>query len=103
MPAVAFAVTMPEVATPEAFVTAVMPPAMVARAPLAGTVKVTVAPETGLLLASSTVAVSTAPKAVLTVVVWPEPLVTAMDAAGPGVFVMPKLTPVTLGTEATIL
>ena len=97
------AVTIPEVAIPFEPVTAVMPPAIVALAPLPGTVKVTVAPGTGLLPASSTVAVNTAPKAVLMAVVWLAPLVAVIEAAAPAVFVKLKLTPVTLGTEATTL
>ena len=97
------AVTTPEVATPFTPVTAVSPPAIEALALLPGTTKVTVTPLTGLLPASLAVAVKTAPKAVPTTVVWPDPLVTLSEVAAPAVFVMLKLTAVTLGTEAAIL
>src|SRR5215472_5918278 len=60
------AVKTAEVATPEAFVTAVVtPPANVPLAPLAGAAKVTVTPFTGLFPESGTVAWSCAGKAVL--------------------------------------
>ena len=97
-----FAVTVPVVATPEPLVTAVAP-ATVALAPETGGAKVTVTPETGLLPASRTVAVSTAAKAVPTTADWGEPLVTTIEAAGPAVFVIAKLTEVRLVAEATML
>ena len=102
-PVIPLAVKAPETATPEALVIAVLPPVITALAPLPGTAKVTVTPGTGLAAASRTVADKTAPKPVLTTAVWPEPLVTLMAVAAPAVFVITKLTPVTLGTLATIL
>ena len=61
------AVKVPEVARPPALVTAVLPPPMVAEAPEPGGVKVTVAPEIGLPLASVTRATSGLEKAPPTV------------------------------------
>jgi hypothetical protein len=56
-PTVAFAVNMADVATPDAFVMAVVTPfANVPLAPVDGAVNVTVTPESGLLPASRTVA-----------------------------------------------
>lgn len=60
------AVNVAEVATPRALVVAVFtPPANVPLAPLAGAVKVTTTPLTGLLPASVTVTTKGAAKAVL--------------------------------------
>ena len=97
------AVSKPEVAIPEALVTAVMPPAMVALAPLPGTVKVTVTPLTTLLPESRTVAVKTVANCALMVALWPEPLVTVIEAGAAAVFVMLKFTGVTEGTVAETL
>jgi len=73
-----------EVATPLAFVVAVFaPPANVPLAPLFGAVNVTTTPNTGLLLASLTVATNGAPNAVLIAALCPEPLVTETVAGGP--------------------
>jgi hypothetical protein len=101
---VAFAVNTAEVATPLAFVVAVFtPPANVPLAPLAGGVKVTTTPLTGLFPESVTVATRGAAKAVLIVALWPEPLVTETFAAGPVKFVSAKFADVSLGALATTL
>jgi hypothetical protein len=85
---VAFAVKTAEVATPLAFVVAVFaPPANVPLAPVAGGVNVTTVPLTGLFALSLTVATNGAPNAVLTAALWGVPLVAAIEAAGPAVFV----------------
>jgi hypothetical protein len=101
-PAVAFAVNVAEVATPLAFVVAVFTPlANVPLAPLAGGVKATTTPLTGLLLASVTVATKGAPKAVLIVVLCPDPPVTVTFAGAADVFVRAKfaeVAPVALAT-----
>lgn len=97
------AVSSPDVATPEALVTAVMPPAMVALAPLPGTVNVTVTPLTALLPESRTVAERTVPNWALITALWPEPLVTLMEAGAAAVFVRLKFTGVTDGTVAETL
>src|SRR5258708_2796625 len=104
-PAVAFAVNVVDVALPlpvvgGAAVDAV-PFATVPLAPLAGAVKVTTAPRTGLFPASVTVATSGAANAVLIATLCPEPLVTVTFAAGPVVFVSAKfaeVAPVALAT-----
>ena len=85
MPAVVLAVRAPEVARPLALVTAVLPPLMVAEAPEPGGVKVTVAPEIGLPLASVTRATSGLVKAAPTVADCPEPDETAVVLAAPAV------------------
>ena len=59
---------------------------------VAGAVKVTVAPETGLPKESVTSATNGLVKAVLTVVVWAPPEETAMVAAVPALLVSEKLT-----------
>src|SRR5258708_15655674 len=77
-PAVAFAVNVADVATPPEFVVAVLtPPANVPLAPLAGAVKVTTTPLTGLFPASVAVATNGALNAVLIAALCPEPLVAA--------------------------
>jgi len=102
-PAVPLAVNTAEVATPEALVTAVFtPPANVPLAPLPGAVNVTVTPLTGLPPESVTVATNGAAKAVLMVVVCPDPLVAAMDAAGPAVFVNAKFAGVATPGAAAV-
>ena len=73
------------VATPLLLVVAAVvltPPVKIPLAPLAGAVKVTVAPLTALLLASLTVAASAAPKFVLTVALCGVPAVAVMLAGG---------------------
>src|SRR6267154_1165710 len=100
------AVNMPEVATPLALVTAVfVPPANVPLAPVcAGAVNVTVTPETGLLLASFTVACRAVLNEVLIVAVCGVPVVAVMLAAGPAVLVRAKLATVaTPDTDAATL
>ena len=103
-PAVAFAVNVEDVATPLAFVVAVViavPFANVPLAPLPGAENVTTTPPTGLLPASVTVATSGAPNAVLIGALCPDPLVTVTFAAAPAVFVSAKfaeVAPVALAT-----
>jgi hypothetical protein len=89
-PTMAFAVKTLEVAIPDAFVTAVAPPANVPPAPLAGAANVTVTPLTGFPPLSLTVAMSFAAKAVLIVAVCGVPPVAAIDAAAPALFVSAK-------------
>src|SRR5690349_15615918 len=100
LPAVKFAVSGFDVATPDASVTAVFPPVKVARAPLGGTVNVTVTLLTGLLAASRTVATSRFANAVFTVADCGVPLVATIEAAVPGVFVKAKVAGV--ATPATV-
>jgi len=89
------AVKVADVATPLAFVVAVLtPPANVPLAPLPGAVNVTTTPLTGLFPASVTVTTRAAAKAMLTVALWPDPLVTATLAAAPAVFVSEKFAAV---------
>src|ERR1700752_4937675 len=90
------AVNTTEVATPLALVTAVFtPPANVPLAPVcAGAVNVTVTPETGLLLASFTVAWSAVVNAVLIVAVCGVPAVAVIAAAAPALLVRAKLAAV---------
>src|SRR6266481_2870038 len=100
------AVNTAAVATPLALVTAVFaPPANVPLAPVcAGAVKVTVTPETGLLLASFTVACSAVVNAVLIVAVCGVPAVAVIVAAGAAVLVRAKLAAVaTPDTDAATL
>jgi hypothetical protein len=97
----ALAVNVAEVATPEAFVVAVLtPPANVPLAPDAGGVNVTTTPLTGLFPASVTVATKGAANAVLMVALCGVPLVAVTFAAAPAVFVSAKFagvaTPVTV-------
>jgi hypothetical protein len=83
------------VATPEAFVVAVVvavPLPKVPEAPEAGAVKVTVAPDTALPAESLTVAVRPVAKAVATGALCPDPPVAVMAVAGPAVLVRLKLT-----------
>jgi hypothetical protein len=100
------AVNTAEVATPLALVTAVFtPPANVPLAPVwAGAVNVTVTPETGLLLASFTVACSAVVNAVLIVAVCGVPAVAVIVAADPALLVRAKLAAVvTPDTDAATL
>src|SRR4029077_13070419 len=100
------AVNTAEVATPLAFVTAVFnPPANVPLAPVcAGAVNVTVTPETGLLLASFTVAFKLMTNAVLIAALCGVPPVAVIVAAGPAVLVSAKLAAVaTPGAVAATL
>ena len=96
------AVKTPEVATPFAPVVAVFPPgAKVPLAPAAGGVNVTMTPLTGLPPLSVTVATNGAAKAVLIVVLWPDPVVAVTFAAAPAVLVIAKfaeVAPVALAT-----
>src|SRR5579864_2573822 len=100
-----FAVNATEVARPLLFVVAVFtPPAKVPLAPLAGAVKVTVTPATGLLAESVTVTTSGAENVVRTAVLWPLPVVAAMLAIGFAVLVSAKFaTAATLATVAVTL
>ena len=85
-PTLVFSVNAGAVATPDELVladTVVSEPVKVPLGPVAGAVKVTVAPATGLLLASFTVAASAVVKGCVTWVLWPPPVVAVMDAAGP--------------------
>jgi hypothetical protein len=103
-PAVEFAVKVAEVAIPLALVVAVFtPPPNVPLAPLAGAVKVTNTPLTGLFPASVTVATKGAANAVLIVAFCGVPLVAATFAAGPVRFVSAKFADVVLGELATTL
>jgi hypothetical protein len=86
-PSVELAVKAFEVAMPEALVTAVLEVVKAPLAPEPGGVKVTVTPLIGLLPASLTVACSGTAKAVLIIALCPEPEVTVIVAAGPGVLV----------------
>ena len=89
-PAMVFAVK-PVEATPEALVCTVAVvtfPGNVPLAPEAGAVKVTLAPETGLPLASVTVATSGLLNALLTWALWPPPDVGVMPAGAPATTVM---------------
>jgi hypothetical protein len=101
-PTVAFAVNVPDVATPLVFEVAVFtPPANVPPAPLPGGVNVTTTPPTGLFPASVTVATNGAANVVLIVALWPEPLVTTTFAAAPTRLVREKfaeVAPVALAT-----
>src|SRR5215472_16969920 len=91
-PAVVLAVKTAAVATPEAFVVAVLtPPAKVPLAPLVGALKVTVTPLTGLLKESCTVTWNCTANAVLTVALCGVPAVVAMLAAAPATLVREKL------------
>jgi hypothetical protein len=70
------------------------PPTNVPLAPLFGAANVTVAPLTGLLKESFTVACSCVPKAVLTGALCGVPAVAVILAAGPARFVKEKLAEV---------
>jgi hypothetical protein len=88
-------VNVVEVAAPLALVVSAstfVPFANVPLAPDEGAVNVTVAPLTGFWLLSSTVATRGAPNAELGVESCKDPLVAAIDAGGPEVFVRLKLT-----------
>jgi hypothetical protein len=99
---VLLAVKTADVATPWALVVAVVsPPANVPLAPLAGAVKVTATPLTGLLEASLTVACSCVANAVFTVALCGVPAVAAMLAGAPAKLVSEKfaeVAPVVLAT-----
>ena len=88
-----FAVNVGAVATPLLFVVAVAvaDPPNAALAPLLGAVNVTVAPLTGLLLASFTVACRADGNAVLMVTLCGVPELAAMLAGGPATLVKLKL------------
>jgi len=93
-----------EVATPLALVVDVLtPPAKVPLAPLAGGVKVTTTPLTGLFPASVTVATRGAPNAVLIGALCGVPLVAVTFAGAPAVLVKAKLTEVAPAALATTL
>jgi hypothetical protein len=93
-----------DVATPDAFVTAVAPPLNVPLAPLVGALKVTVTPLTGFPPLSFTVARRRAANAVPTLVLCGVPPVAAIDAGGLEVFVSRNVAGVaTPGTEAVTL
>jgi hypothetical protein len=103
-PAVALAVNVADVATPLAFVVAVFtPPANVPLAPLAGGVKVTTTPLTGLFPESVTVATNGAANAVLIAALCGVPLVAVTLAAAPALFVSAKLADVAPVALATTL
>jgi len=86
------AVNAADMATPAAFVVAVVtPPAKLPPAPVAGAPNATVIPLTGFPAESITVADRGDPKAVLIVVVCGVPPVAATEAAGPAVLVNKKL------------
>lgn len=72
-------------------------------APDPGEVKLTLAPKTGLLPASSTVTASGFANEVLTVALCPEPPVTVIEAGDPAVFVSEKLTEVSPDAAAVKL
>ena len=97
-----FAVKTAEVATPEAFVTAVLiPPANVPLAPATGAAKVTVTPGTGLLPLSRTVARSGKAKLVPIGADCGVPVVTVTELTGPLVLVRLKVAwPAALGVVA---
>lgn len=92
---VPFAVKTAAVAIPDAFVVAVFTPlAKAPLAPLAGAVKVTVTPLTGLLNESFTVACSWVANAVLTAALCGVPAVAVMLAAAPARLVSEKFADV---------
>ena len=90
-------------ATPLALVTAVAEVVKVPEAPLAGGVKVTVTPETGLPYWSVTVATSLLVKAVATVALWPLPEVAVTVCAAPTTLVSEEFTELAPVAEATTL
>jgi hypothetical protein len=86
------AVNSADVATPDAFVTAVFAfPAKAPLAPAAGGLNVTVTPLSKLPPASFTVASRRFANAVLTPALCGVPPVAVIDAAGPGLFISAKL------------
>lgn len=102
-PRVALAVKVGAVALPEPSlitIAVVLPPVKVPLAPEAGAVKVTATLETGLLLASSTVACSAVGKLPPATVSWGVPALAAMDAGDPARLVSEKLAGV--ATPATV-
>jgi hypothetical protein len=103
-PALPFAVKTADVATPAAFVVAVLiPPVNDPLAPLPGAVNVTSTPLTGLLLASLTVATNGAAKAVLIVAFCGVPLVALIDAAAPATLVRAKVAGVAAPAAAPMV
>jgi hypothetical protein len=90
------------IATPEVLVVVVYeePLTNVPLAPVAGAVKVTLTPETGLPLLSCTVACSAVPNAVLIVALCGVPAVAVTLAADPAVLVSEKVAAVV--TPATV-
>jgi hypothetical protein len=87
------AVKTADVATPDAFVVAVLtPPANVPLAPLAGAVNITITPLTKFPPESLTVTTSGVEKAVLMVVLCGVPLVVVIDDGIPTVLLREKLT-----------
>jgi hypothetical protein len=85
------AVKTGEVATPDAFVSTVLLPANTPLGPVAGAVKVTLAPLTGFPPASLTVASKRDAKAVPVRALCGVPPVAAIEAAPPPVLVSAKL------------
>ena len=81
---------------------AVLPPVKLPVAPLPGTVKVTVATFTGFPPASFTDATIGLAKAVPSVALWPEPLVSVMVEAAPTVFVREKVAGVATGETVAL-
>ena len=96
------AVKVLALATPEELVVAVLL-ANVPLAPVAGAVKVTTTPDTGLPPLSFTVACRAAPNAVLIVALCGVPAVAVRDAGTPTVLVRTKLTAVAPVALATTL
>src|SRR5258708_3489738 len=102
-PTVLLAVKIAAVATPCALVVAVFtPPANVPLAPLAGAVKVTITPLTGLFAASFTVACKAVANAVLMVALCGVPAVAAMLAAALARLVSEKLAEVATPTTVAV-
>jgi hypothetical protein len=100
---VVLAVKAGAVAMPLALVVAVPALAKLPLAPLAGAVKVTVAPEMTLLKVSFTVACKAVVKAVLTVADCPLPAVAMMVEAGPASLVRAKLAGVTTPSTLAVI
>ena len=100
------AVNTVDVATPLAFVVAVLLPAKLPLAPLAGAVNVTVTPCTGLPPLSFTVATSAAANAVLMAALCGVPPVAVIDAAVPVLtliaFEVPVIVVVTVSVAVTV-
>ena len=92
----ALAVNTLDVATPDAFVIALVEPVNAPLAPEPGAANVTVTPDTGLPEESLTVAANGLEKGALIEVLWPLPLVAVILAAGPGMLVSGKLAGVAM-------
>jgi hypothetical protein len=88
------AVKVDDVATPELFVVAVLPPAKLPLAPLPGAANVTVTPLTGLPPASFTATASGFANAVLITALCGVPLVAVIEAGAPAVLLNEKLAAV---------